>query len=375
MPGNRQIVVAELPTGPLREDHFRIVDGDVPVPGPGEVLCRNILVSLDPAARIWLTASAAYRTEHPGMEYEGEEHPADGAAPQPDLSLTRDAQPLRDIRKVLRPGDVMDAFTLCEVVDANGTDLRDGDIVLCMAGWQEYAAVPAAWARPIEVVAPLTQHLGVLAITGLTAYRAIVQLAKPRPGETVVISSAAGAVGTIAGQMAKIAGARVVGLTRSDEKNAFLERELGFDATVNYAKPTFAEDLAAACPDGADVYLDNTGGPILETALEAMADHGRVICCGVITQYDTPGEAGAGISNVPLVLCVKRLTMTGMTVTDFSADWPAAEREMAGWIADGRMKVIEEVLDGLDSAPAGLVGLFSGTNIGKRTVRVGPDPG
>ena len=373
MSTNRQVVITELPTGELREDHFELIEGPMPQPGPGEVLCRNILVSLDPAARLWLTASAAYRTEHPGMAYEGDDAAAEAVVETADLSLTRDAQPLRDIRKVLRPGDVMDAFTLCQVIDANGTDLTDGDIVLCMAGWQEYAAVPAAWARPIQVVSPLTHHIGVLAITGLTAYRGMLQIAQPVPGETVVVSSAAGAVGTVAGQLAKIRGARVVGITSSDLKNRFLEQELGFDATVNYRSPTFAEDLAAAAPAGVDVFFDNAGGHIMETVLEAMVDHGRVACCGIVTQYNN-AEAPVGPANVPVVLVVKRLRMEGLTVTDFSAEWPRAERELAGWIAAGRLKVVEEITDGLETAAAGLVGLFAGENIGKRTVRVAPDP-
>jgi NADPH-dependent curcumin reductase CurA len=373
MDGNRQIVINELPNGPLREDNFRLIEGTIPQPRAGEVLCRNILVSLDPVNRIWLEPGPAYRTEHPGMTLDdaGDGAPAEGG-PGLDPAVSRRAQPLRDIRKVLRPGDVMDAFTLSEVVDSNRTDLPEGLVVACVAGWQEYAAVPAAWARPIDVRASLTHHIGVLGISGLTAYFGLRHVARPQAGETVVVSSAAGAVGTIVGQLAKLVGARVVGLTRSDAKNRLLERELGFDAAVNYRSPTFAQDVATACPDGVDVFYDNVGGSVLATMLEAMNDHGRVTCCGVVSQYD--GTPAVGLANVPLVLCVKRLRVEGMTVTDFVDLWPQAEREMAEWIAAGRLKALEEVTEGLETAPRGLIGLLAGENIGKRTVRVGPDP-
>jgi NADPH-dependent curcumin reductase CurA len=373
MDSNRQIVITDLPDGPLREDHFRLTEGAIPRPGPGEVLCRNILVSLDPANRLWLEPGPAYRTEHPGMTLGDTQDadPADGGR-ELEPAVSRRAQPLRDIRKVLRPGDVMDAFTLSEVIDSNGTDLPEGALVACVAGWQEYAAVPAAWARPIDVQAPLTHHIGILGISGLTAYFGLLHVARPQPGETVVVSSAAGAVGTVVGQLAKLVGARVVGITSSAAKNRVLERDLSFDATVNYRSATFAQDVAAACPDGVDVFYDNVGGSVLATMLDAMNDHGRVTCCGVVSQYD--GAPAVGLTNVPLVLCVKRLRVEGMTVTDFVEEWPRAEREMAAWIAAGQVKVLEEVTDGLETAPRGLLGLLAGDNIGKRTVRVAPDP-
>src|ERR1700694_429322 len=175
MPGNRQVIVKEFPEVELREEHFELVDGDMPRLRPGEALCRTILVSLDAVIRTWMSTSSLFRAEHPGMTYDGAHAAAGDAEATPEdavlgLHMTRDAQPLRDVRKILQRGDVCDAFTLCEVIDPNGTDLEQGSVVACVAGMQEYAAIPAAWARPIEVRTSLTHHIGVLGITGLTAY-------------------------------------------------------------------------------------------------------------------------------------------------------------------------------------------------------------
>jgi NADPH-dependent curcumin reductase CurA len=368
---NRKIVIARLPEGPLTAADFRLVEEDLPRPGAGEVLVRVILASVDPAQRVWLIAQG-FRAEHPEMALEdGHVHVEDEPEQNEVADFTRRAQPLRDIREVLGVGDVMTAFTLGEVVDANGTDLPKGTIVACVAGWQEYAAVNAGWARPIEVRTALTRHLGVLGITGLTAYFGI-ELAQPKAGETVVISAAAGGVGTVAGQLARIAGARVVGLTRSAQKNRVLERELGFDATVDYRSASFAQDLAAACPDGVDVYFDSVGGPLLETMIDALNVYGRVSCCGFVSEYQ--GAKAVGPANVPSAINVKRLRIQGYSVTDFLDEWPEAERRMAAWLDSGELRVLEDIVEGLEHAPGALVGLLAGDNIGKRTIRVAPDP-
>jgi NADPH-dependent curcumin reductase CurA len=371
MAGNRQIVVTELPPGELSEQHFALVEGDIPKPRPGEALCRTILVSLDPVIRTWMSTHPMFRAEHPGMTFD-ETEPATDAGPPLGLHITRDTQPFRDVRKITHVGDVCDAFTLCEVVDANGTDLGEGSVVACVAGMQEYAAIPADWARPIEVRTKLTHHLGVLGITGLTAWFGLLGVIPPVPGDTVVITSAAGAVGHIAGQLARIAGARVVALTSSGEKNAFLQRELGFEAAVNYRSPSFAEDLAAACPHGVDDFFDLVGGSVLETVLPVMNDHGRVSGSGFIAQYSS--DTLKGPSNLPAAMIVKRLTMQGFTVTDAVQHWPEAERRLAGFIDSGRLKPLEEITEGLENAPAALIALMAGRNIGKCTVRVAPDP-
>ena len=206
---------------------------------------------------------------------------------------------------------------------------------------------------PIEVRTKLTYHLGVLGITGLTAWFGLLGVTPPLPGDTVVISSAAGAVGHIAGQLARIAGARVVALSSSDQKNAWLCRELGFEAAVNYRSPTFSADLQAACPHGVDVFFDLVGGAVLETVLTVMNEHGRVSGSGFIAQYSS--DTLSGPANLPAAMIVKRLKMQGFTVTDAVADWPEAERRLAVLIEQGRLQPIEEIVEGLENS-AGCAG-------------------
>ena len=332
---NRQILLVERPSGRLEERHFRPVDSTIGEPGPGEVLCRTILLSIDPANRAWMRG--------------------------------------RTYREQLSEGEVMAGFTLAEVVAENGTNISAGTIVAADNGWQEYAIHPASRVRPLKVQGTLTHYMSVLGITGLTAYFGLLDIGRPQKGETVVVSAAAGATGNVVGQIARIMGCHVVGIAGSDEKNAILRRDLGFDATVNYKSDSLREDLRAACPNRIDVYFDNVGGPLLDAVLPVMNLHGRVVCCGVVSQYDADGPA-VGSRLVPGILVVSRLRMEGFIVSDYEARWPEAEGRLAEWTASGDLKVLEEVLEGLDAAPGALIGLLAGANTGKRMVRVGPDP-
>ncbi len=331
---NRRVLLAERPTGKLEEHHFRLVESTIGEPAPGEALCRTILISIDAANRAWMQG--------------------------------------RTYREQLSAGDVMAGGTLSEVVAVNGADIPLGTIVMTEAGWQEYALLPAGRLIPVSVRGELTHHLSVLGITGLTAYFGLLKIGEPKTGQTVVVSAAAGATGNVVGQIARIQGARAVGITSSDEKNRMLEADLGFDGTVNHRRDTLFDDLRAACPNGIDIYFDNVGGRVLETVLPLMKTRGRIVCCGVVSQYDTatpaPGPAG-----VPGQLVVKRLRMEGFLVSDFLAEWPAATQQLADWVASGELKVLEDVYDGLASAPAALIGLLNGNNTGKWMVRVGPD--
>ena len=332
---NRQILLVERPQGRLEERHFRPTDSTIGEPGPGEVLCRTILLSIDPANRAWMRG--------------------------------------RTYRDQLNEGEVMAGFTLAEVIAENSSGIPVGTIVAADNGWQQYAIHPAKRVRPVQVRGPLTHHMSVLGVTGLTAYFGLLEVGRPQKGATVAVSAAAGATGNVVGQIARIKGCRVVGIAGSDKKNAMLQRDLGFNATVNYKSATLRDDLRAACPDGIDVYFDNVGGPLLDAVLPVMNLHGRVVCCGVVSQYDAEGPA-TGSRLVPGILVVSRLRMEGFIVDDFRDRFGEAERELAEWIADGKLKVIEEVLDGLDAAPGALIGLLAGANTGKRMVRVGPDP-
>lgn len=328
---NKQIVLARLPEGSLSPEHFDTRETAVPQPQPGELLCRTILLSLDPANRAWMNGPT-YRSQ-------------------------------------LRPGDVMSGFTLCKVVDPNGTDVAAGAIVACEAGWQEFATVPASTARVIRRGdEPLSHHLSVLGITGLTAYFGLFDIGRPLPGDTVVISAASGATGNVAGQLARLAGARVVGITSSDSKNAILTEKLGFDVALNRRSTTFWTDLRAACPDGVDVFFDNVGGEMLDRMLRLMNLHGRVVCCGAVSTYDNPSPSGAQ-SGLGLSV-VKRLTLAGFIVLDQLQRWPAAEKRLSQLLRAGKITALVETIDGLSRAPEALIGLLAGDNIGKRIVRV-----
>jgi hypothetical protein len=332
---NRQILLAERPSGKLEESHFKSIDSTIGEPGPGEVLVRTILLSIDPANRAWMQG--------------------------------------RTYREQLSAGELMAGFTLGEVVEANDAPIQPGAIVACEAGWQEYAIIPAGRAMPVTVRGSLTHHMSALGITGLTAYFGVLKVGQPTRGETFVVSAAAGATGSVAGQIARIQGARVVGVTGSADKNRMLERDLGFDATVNHRSEKLREDLAAACPNGIDVYFDNVGGRVLEAALPLMRTHGRIACCGSVSQYDsaTPAPGPAG---VPGQLIVRRIRMEGFLVMDYLGEWMKAQEQLAAWIASGELKVLEDVVEGLESAPRALVGILAGDNVGKRMVRVAPDP-
>jgi NADPH-dependent curcumin reductase CurA len=283
---NRQILLAERPAGHLEERHFKAIDGTIGQPGPGEVLCRTVILSIDPANRAWMRG--------------------------------------RTYREQVGEGDVMAGFTLAEVVAENGAGIPVGTVVTCESGWQEYAIHPAKRVRPLPVRAPLTHHMSALGITGLTAYFCLLEVGRPKAGETVVVSAAAGATGNVVGQIARIMGCRIIGIAGSDAKNEMLHRDLGFDGAVNYKSETFRDDLRALCPNRIDVYFDNVGGPILDAVLPMMNLHGRVVCCGVVSQYDTDGPP-VGSRFVPGLLVVSRLRMEGFLVSDFETAGPRAK--------------------------------------------------
>ena len=331
---NRSIEIAELPTGALEPRHFRMVEGPDPVPGEGEALVRMILMSIDAANRAWMQ----------GPSY----------------------------RDAVKAGDVMPTYGLGEVLESRDRSLSPGDLVMAEAVWADRVVVKARRAMKVPAVKPLTHLISVFGIAGKTAYHGLVQVGRPKAGETVVVSAAAGSVGMYVGQMAKALGCRAVGIAGGPEKCAMVVDELGFDACLDYRDPDWPKKLRQACPDGVDVYFDNVGGFVLEAVLFAMNEKGRVVCCGAISQYD--GASPSGPRNLPGMVVMKRLRMEGFIVMDF-ADRDAEATEAIGrWLAEGRLKVVEDVIEGLENAPAALIGLLKGENRGKRMVRVGPDP-
>ena len=332
--GNRQILLVERPDGALLTTHFQARDGQMPEPQIGEVLVRSILLSLDAANRAWMQ----------GATY----------------------------RDAVNAGEVMAGGAIAEVVESRADGFKPGDLVMAETGWQEFASVPAAKVHRLPDYRPLSNLLSILGVAGKTAYHGLIEVGQPKAGETVVVSAAAGSVGSYVGPIAKALGCRAVGIAGGAEKCEWLVDELGFDAAVDYKSPDFFRELKAACPDGIDIYFDNTGGKILEANLFQMNMKGRIVCCGAVSQYNTSDLSSP--RGLPGLVVVKRLRMEGFIVSDFAAKDAEAEKQMLAWAATGKIKVIEDILDGLEAAPQGLVGLLAGENRGKRMVRVAPDP-
>jgi NADPH-dependent curcumin reductase CurA len=328
---NRQWIFKQRPTGAVGPEHFEWREAPVPSPREDEVLVRNRLLSIDPANRAWMN----------GATYRGQ----------------------------LEGGQVMDGFALGEVVESNAAGFKPGDIVEGSFGWQDYAVKPARELTHRNGAYPPEMLLGVLGITGLTAYYGMLDVARIRAGETVLVSGAAGAVGSIAGQIAKIAGCHVIGTAGGEEKCAWLVDELGFDGAVDYKAGDVYRALKALAPEGIDAYFDNTGGEVLEAALALMNMHGRVACCGNVSQYNSGGPPAA-TAGVPGFLVTKRIRMEGFIVMDFKATRAKAEATLYGWMQSGRLKAPTDILEGLEQAPAGLAGMFEGRNKGKMSVRV-----
>jgi NADPH-dependent curcumin reductase CurA len=328
---NRQWLYANPPRGKLTVETFQWHEAAIPQARDGEALVRSRMLSLDPANRAWMM----------GKTY----------------------------RDALERGQVMSGFAVGEVVESRTTGLKPGDIVEGDWGWQDYAALPARRLTKRTIDAPFELLIGPLSVTGLTAYFGLLEVGRPRPGDTVLVSAAAGAVGSMAGQLARLAGCRVVGTAGGRDKCDWLVRELGFDAAVDYKAGGLRRAVAAACPEGIDVYFDNTGGPVLEAALFNMNLRGRIVCCGNVSQYDVDKPA-PGPMAVPGLVVTKRLRLEGFIVMDFYERRDEAERRLKQWLDDGKVKAIVDVVDGLEKAPQALIGLFEGRNRGKMAVRV-----
>ena len=333
MADNVQILLMERPRGPLAETHFATRSVPMPAPGDGQLLVRTLLLSLDAANRAWMQG-ATYRA-------------------------------------ALNAGELMSGYGIGEVVESRSPKFARGDVVMGELGWQEWCAGDAKGFVRASAHRPLSQQLSVLGVTGKTAYHGLLNVPGIAAGETLLVSAAGGAVGSIVGQIGKIKGARVVGVAGGREKCDWIVRELGFDACIDYKNDGLPAALKRAAPEGIDVYFDNTGGPILQAALFAMKLHGRISCCGAVSQYDVASPKSP--AGVPGLLVVKRLRMQGFIVMDFADKDADAERDLSAWARSGQLKVIEDVIDGLEHAPRGLIGLLAGENRGKRMIRVGAE--
>jgi NADPH-dependent curcumin reductase CurA len=332
---NRQVLLQRRPVGSPSPNDFTIIDGPIPQPTAGEVLLRGIYLSLDPYMRGRLSAARSY------------------------------AKPV-DI------GAVIEGRVVGEVVRSEHPDFRPGEFAYGGYGWQLYSTAPGAQLVKLDpAVAPISTALGVLGMPGLTAYVGLSDIGQPKAGETVVVSAASGAVGAVVGQLARAAGARAVGIAGGAEKCRYVENDLGFDACVDHHASGLGEVLDSACPNGIDVYWENVGGAVQQAVFPRLNDFARMVLCGMVSEYnDTQPRPGPNL----MAAVRKRLRIQGFIVSD---QWQrlAEYRAMAApLLRAGRLKYREDIVEGLDNAPAAFIGLLQGRNFGKLLVRLAPDP-
>jgi NADPH-dependent curcumin reductase CurA len=335
---NRQVRLKARPSGIPQAEHFEIVRGEVVQPGEKEVLVRNIYLSVEPAMRGWIVDKVGY------------------SAP-------------------VAIGEVMRSFASGRVEASNHPDYEVGDLVTGMFGWQDYAVVDAAaiQRKVTERDLPLSTSLGVLGLNGLTAYFGLLDVGQPAAGDTVVVSTAAGSVGSCVGQIAKTLGCRSVGIAGGDEKKRLCLEAFGFDAAIDYKSEDLEAALGAACPDGVDVYFDNTAGAISDCVMKRLNIGARVVICGTasVASWD-PIPQGPRVERH---LLVKRARMQGFVVLDYAQRYEQARGKLAAWVRDGTLTYREDILDGIECAPDAIAGLYRGDNLGKRLIRIAPENG
>ena len=326
---NRRVVLASRPAGWVSESNFRIESAPLPKPAEGEVLVKNHWLSLDPYMRGRMSDAKSYA-------------------------------------KPVEIGEVMVGHTAGEVVESRHPALKKGDRVVTQLGWQLYGATREAM-KVDDKRAPLSYYIGMLGMPGMTAYFGLKEIGQPKPGETVVVSAASGAVGSVVGQLARAWGARAVGIAGGTQKCEYVKRELGFDAAIDYKAGNLDAQLREACPKGVDVYFDNVGGPILDTLLRQMNLASRIVVCGLISEYNATEPYG--LRNFRAVL-VNRIRIQGMIVFDWKERYGEALKALGGYHAEGKLKTRESVIEGLENAPKGLIGLLKGENFGKQLVKL-----
>jgi NADPH-dependent curcumin reductase len=331
---NRQLRLQARPKGLLAPGDLQLSQGAIPTIHDGEALARVRYFSMDPTMRIWMADIPQY---------------------MPPVAI----------------GDVMRAFGFAEVLESRHPQYKKGDKIVGLTGLQDYVLIDGAEKRPFQKIPPVpflsdTAFLGVLGITGLTAYFGMLDIAKPEKGETLVVSAAAGATGSIAGQIGKIHGCRVVGIAGSDDKCKWLTHDLGFDAAINYKRPDWTKELAAATPNGVDINFENVGGEIMYAVLNRMNLHGRVVVCGLISGYTKEDPALASFATI----LMKRLRVQGFIVLDYADKYTEAAMQLGKWKMLGKLKDRETIVEGLEKAPDAINMLFTGGNTGKLIVKL-----
>jgi len=335
---NRQILLAARPVGMIKESDCTLREAPVRALAEGEFLVRNVYLSLDPTIRGWMNEADTYL-------------PA------------------------IKIGDVMRGYGVGVVEESRNPQYPPGTIVLGMIGWQDYTVGPGGGAMPMNVLppgVPLMATLSVFGGTGMTAYFGLLDVGQPREGETVLVSGAAGAVGSIVGQIAKIKGCRAVGIAGSDEKCRWVTHDLGFDDCINYRSERLAARLKQTCPKGIDVYFDNVGGEILDAALARINLRARVVLCGAISMYNAV-EPPPGPRNY-IQLIIQRARMEGFIISDYVPRFAEGFRQMSRWVAEGKIKYAVDVVAGLENATTAINRLFTGANTGKLLVKISDEP-
>lgn len=337
---NRQIILAKRPTGMPGDDNLQLQEGAVPEVGEGQVLVRTIYLSLDPYMRGRMSAAKSYAAS-------------------------------------VEEGSVMEGATVGQVVESRSGDFKQGDYVLCPGGWQEYSVNSPKGMRKLDPAqAPISTAVGVLGMPGFTAYVGLDEIGKPQKGETVVVSAAAGAVGQVVGQIAKLKGCRVVGVAGAEDKCKHVVGAYGFDACVNYKDADFRDQLKKACPDGIDVYFENVGGETFDAVMELVNDFARIPVCGRIAHYNDTAlpEGPDRLPGFMGKVLVKRLLIKGFIQFDYINRQGDFLKDMPAWISEGKVKYQEDVVEGLENAVSAFQGLLQGKNRGKLLIQVGDDP-
>jgi NADPH-dependent curcumin reductase CurA len=328
---NKQVQLASRPKGAVTEDNFRFVEVPVGKPGAGEVLVRNEWLSLDPYMRGRMSDAKSYA-------------------------------------KSTEIGEVMVGQTVGEVVESNDPNVKPGDKVLTSLGWQLYGIANAKELTKIDAKrAPPSYYLGILGMPGMTAWFGLLEIGQPKPGNTVVVSAASGAVGSVVGQLARIKGCRVVGIAGGRTKCDYVVNELGFDACIDYKAGNLLADLREHCPKGVDVDFENVGGVIFDTVLRVMNLFSRIVVCGLISDYNATEPYGYKMLRSVLV---NRIKMQGMIIFDWKDRYGEALKGLSGYLAEGKLKYRESIVEGIDHAPKGFIALLKGDNFGKQLVKL-----
>jgi hypothetical protein len=336
---NRRVCLAARPVGEPVAGDFTLVEAPIPEPGPGQMLLKTLWLSLDPYMRGRMSDAKSYA-------------------------------------KPVGIGEVMTGGTVSTVVTSHLPAFKAGAIVEGRAGWQDYALSSGDDVRRVDpALAPISTALGVLGMPGMTAYTGLLNIGKPKPGETVVVAAASGAVGSLVGQIAKLKGARAIGIAGGPDKCDYVTRELGFDACLDHRDSKLAANLASVCPDGIDVYFENVGGAVWDAVFPLLNPFARIPVCGLIAHYNAT-SLPPGPNQVPLLMrsiLSNRLTIQGFIVFDYHGQEPEFQAAVGAWLRDGKVRHREDIVDGLENAPDAFIGLLKGRNFGKLLVRVAPE--